>query len=83
MFFTNFADDFPLTQNIECDCVALPALHQSLPKLAPEPQLTISGCLPCVSSNPKIEACAKFECKGWGKQPASCITLVRPPSMRV
>ena len=51
-------EEKPSIASVECDGVARPASRHSGPKAAPEPQDTISGRRPEVSSNAVVEAWA-------------------------
>ena len=51
-------EENPVIASAECDCVARPASFQSGPKGRPDPQDTIKGRRPEVSSNAVVEAWA-------------------------
>ena len=67
---------------MECDGVARPARRHSSPKDAPDPQFTIKGRRPEVSSNASVEAWAIGRCRPLGGALASMMTLVRPADRR-
>ena len=71
-------DDRPSRPRVEWLGVARPARRQLLPKVAPEPQLTMTGRRPEVSSNARVEAWPLAEASARGGRAASAMTLVRP-----
>src|SRR6056297_476299 len=74
--------DRPARTRVECDGVARPARRNCRPKLAPEPQFTISGRRPEVSSNASVEAWALPEALPEGGGAASTMIEVRPALRR-